>query len=171
MSSTMLLPLANAEFQDCCVRVWPKRSRFQVGLWVSMQVSWLPTTRQFPTTTPAKVREMWPEIDLASLSNSQVYLPKFPCGSLSIQSWPTGACCLYPQLSTLSRGRRGKYPQRGWTVFNSYLSLSRSITPLSSWIWPSWTWDSVSSDSPASVNWIVLVLLGLSSRSCAQMLQ
>lgn len=129
MSSTMLLPLANAEFQDCCVRVWPKRSRFQVGLWVRMQVSWLPTTRQFPTTTPAKVREMWPEIDLASLSNSQVYLPKFPCGSLSIQSWPTGACCLYPQLSTLSRGRRGKYPQRGWTVFNSYLSLSRSITP------------------------------------------
>lgn len=43
MSSTMLLPLANAEFRDCCVRVWPKRSRFQVGLWVRMQVSWLPS--------------------------------------------------------------------------------------------------------------------------------
>lgn len=148
----------------------PKGPGFRLGYGLGCKSRGFPAG-QFPTTTPAKVGEMWPEIDLASLSNSQVYLPKSPCWSLSIQSWPTGARCLYLQLSTFSRGRREKYPQRGWTVLNSYLSLSRSITPLSLWIWPSWTWDSVSSDSPASVNWIVLVLLGLSSRSCAQMLQ
>ena len=84
---------------------------------------------QFPTATPTRVGEMWPEIDVASVPNSQLYLPKSPCWSLSTQS--TWACCLYLQLTTLSDGRREKYPQQCWIVLNSYLSLSRSVTPFS----------------------------------------
>ena len=131
----------------------PKGPGFKLGYGLGFKSCGFPAG-QFPITPPTRVGETWPQIQQVYPSPT-VTFPHLPVDLCLPSPSPLGLVafiCSFPPFpmaggrSILSR-----------IVLNSYQSLSRSLTPLSLWIWLSWM-DSVPSGSPAPVNWIVLVL-------------